>query len=178
MGFLTGSYFGSFAKIMRLRMDSKLLTIQNQLARVHKQITNQEKMLKSQEQNMNMMLKAQMQRSIWGAAGQIPGFNPSNPMGMMMGTNFNDPAVQQQMQAYQQVQAQMQYQYANAQSVWQNYFDGVRDMTLDALRQQEESLTLEQDHVTRMRDLYNTQEKEVAKQIKQDGAKDFIPSQG
>ena len=177
MGFLTGSYFGSFAKLMRVRMDSKLITIQSQLSRITKQITNQEKMLKSQEQNMNMMLKAQMQRSIWGAAGQIPGFNPSNPMGMMMGTNFNDPAVQQQMQAYQQVQARMQYQYANAQSVWQNYFDGVRDMTIEALKNQEEALMLEQDHVTRMRDLYKNQE-EAAKQIKQDGAKDFMPSQG
>lgn len=176
MGLLTGSYFKKFATQMRLQMEHKLMSAQNQLVRIQKQIDAQEKMLTSQQQNMDMMLKSQMQQSIWSAANQA-GFDPSNPMAMMQNMNMQDKATQMNMYAYQQMQSQMQYRYANAQSVWSNYFEGVREATLEPLKNMETQLTSEIETTKNRLDTYKMME-ETGEKIKQDGRKDFMPSQG
>lgn len=176
MGLLTGSYFVKFAKQMKLQMHHKLMSAQTQLARIQKQMDAQEKMLTSQQQNMEMMMKAQMQQSIWAAATQA-GLNPSNPMAMMQNMNMQDQATQMNMYAYQQAQSQIQYNFANAQSVWSNYFEGVREATLEPLKNMETRLTSEIETIKNRMDTYQMME-ETGEKIKQDGRKDFMPSQG
>ena len=140
MGLLTGSYFTTMAKRMRLQMQHQLMSAQSQLMRLQKQISQQERSLNYQQRNMEMSMRNEMQRSIFGAQNGMS-FNMNNGLGMMQGVDFNDKKVQQEMNAYNIAQQKAQMQYANAQTVWANYFEGVREMTLQPLKEQEIELT-------------------------------------
>ncbi len=170
MGLLTGSYFKTMATKMRLHMQHQLMNAQSTLIRVQKQIDSQERMLNMQQRNSEMMLKAQMNASIWGPGGAAAaaGIDPNNPMGE---TNQAD------MYAFQQTQAQMQYRYANAQSVWSNYFESVREATLEPLKNQETELTQRIESIKNRMETYKMME-ETGEKMKQDSRKDFMPSQG
>lgn len=172
MGLLTGSYFKKFATQMRLQMQHKLMSAQNQLVRVQKQIDAQQKMLDSNQRNTDMMLKAQFNASIWGpnGAAAAAGIDPNNIMAQ-------SGIEQQTMLAFQQTQSQMQYKYANAQSVWSNYFDSVKESTLEPLKNYETQLTSEIESIKNRMETYKMME-ETGEKIKQDSRKDFMPSQG
>lgn len=180
MGLLTGSYMKIMAMKMRLQMDHKMQTIQMQLVRTQKQIDMQQKMLDGQQRGMETMLNYQQQQSIFMGANRCGIQNPNNPMSYIVGEDLSDSEKatrQAQMQEFAAFQQQIQYMFANAKNTWLNYFESIKEATLQPLKDQEARLQQEMETTKMRRDTYKMME-ETAEKQKQESRKDFMPGQG
>ena len=174
MGLLTGTWLKQFVIKERASLDRRMIGIQSELDKVKNDKEKQQRMMTAQQNNVNMMMRNQLQEGIFQAADFF-GVNVSNP-GALMGTNFQDPTVQQNLQQFQMAQQQLQYNFANAQSIWQNQFNMINEMTMAELTQRESALAQEMQSVKNSYTLLENKEK-LADQMVQRGAKDFAPGQ-
>ena len=175
MGFLTGAYLKMQSARMRLQLQNELTRIVSQMKRVTKQIGQVERMMTAQQRNTNMAIQAQMQ-SAAGAAANRFGINFSN-MGSIFPTDQTTAAAQaqmQNMQLYSGVQQQIQWQGAQAQSVWADYFDMMRETQLEPLKDMEIALGQRKANIESRLKLIEGQE-EAAKQMEKSRQKDFVP---
>lgn len=178
MGLLTGSYIGIVARQMKLRMNHKIQSIQMELLRTQKQIDAQQKMLDSQQRNMETMLNAQSQQSIFLAAQRCGVQNPTNLATSFIGTDLTDEekaAQQANLQKFSSFQQQIQYAFANAKNTWLNYFESIKEATLEPLKNKEIRLQQEIQTTKDRLETYDMMAQTADKQ-KQDGKKDFMPS--
>lgn len=168
MGFLTGTYLKMQTARMRIQLQHQLTSVMSQLNRVTKQMGQMEKMLTSQQRSADLALRQQTQASIWGTLQQkYPGVDPNNPTTL---TGLDSAA----MQAFSTVQQQMQYRYAQAQSVWADYFENYKEAQLEPLKSLEESLTIKKTNIESRIALIGEQEKAANDMIKS-SQQDFTP---
>lgn len=166
MGFLTGTYLKMQSARMRIQLQHQLTTVMSQLNRVTKQMGQMEKMLASQQRNADLALRQQTQNSIWAAADSAE-------------INLNDPASLANMdsakaQSFNYVQQQAQYRYAQAQSVWADYFENYKEAQMEPLKSMEESLTIRKTNIESRLRLIEEQEK-AAESMTKSSAQDFTP---
>ena len=166
MGFLTGAYLKMQTSRMRLQLQHELSSIMSQMNRVTKQIGQAEKMLAAQQRNGDMMLRQQTMQSVFGAAG-FAGFDPSNPTSL---TGVDA----QKLQGFSVLQQEANYRYANAQSVWANYFDMVKEAQLEPLKSLEENLAVRKANIESRLKLIEGQEK-AAEEMEKSSQQDFVP---
>ena len=174
MGFLTGAYLKMQSARMRLQLQNELTRIVSQMNRVTKQIGQVERMMTSQQRNANAMIQAQMQQSIFGAAKDL-GINYNNPTDTLnQGLSGADPNMYVKMQQLAGIQQNVQMQGAQAQSVWADYFDMMRESQLEPLKDLEIALGQEKANIESRLKLIEGQE-EAAKQMEKSSQKDFVP---
>ncbi len=166
MGFLTGAYLKMQTSRMRLQLQHELTSIMSQMNRVTKQIGQAEKMLVAQQRNGDLMLRQQMMQSVFGAA-DFAGFDPSNPTSL---TGVDA----QKLQGFSVLQQEANYRYANAQSVWANYFDMVKEAQLEPLKSLEENLAVRKANIESRLKLIEGQEK-AAEEMEKSSQQDFVP---
>lgn len=166
MGFLTGTYLKMQSARMRIQLQHQLTSIMSQLNRVTKQMGQMEKMLASQQRNADLALRQQAQRSIWSPLSER-GINPNDPSTLM---NMDSAT----MQAFNYTQQQMQYRYAQAQSVWADYFENYKEAQMEPLKSMEESLTIKKTNIESRLRLIEEQEK-AAESMTKSSAQDFTP---
>lgn len=80
----------------------------------------------------------------------------------------------QYMQAYQNTQQQMQMQFAQAQSIWADQFEMMREAQLQPLKDLEESLAVRKANIESRIKLIEGQE-QAAQQMEKSSQKDFVP---
>ena len=78
------------------------------------------------------------------------------------------------MQAYQNTQQQMQMQFAQAQSIWADQFEMMREAQLQPLKDLEESLAVRKANIESRIKLIEGQE-QAAQQMEKSSQKDFVP---
>lgn len=166
MGFLTGTYLKMQSARMRIQLQHQLTSVMSQLNRVTKQMGQMEKMLASQQRNADLALRQQAQRSIWSPLSER-GINPNDPSTLM---NMDSAT----MQAFNYTQQQMQYRYAQAQSVWADYFENYKEAQMEPLKSMEESLTIKKTNIESRLRLIEEQEK-AAESMTKASAQDFTP---
>lgn len=168
MGFLTGTYLKMQTARMRIQLQHQLTSVMSQLNRVTKQMGQMEKMLTSQQRSADLALRQQTQASIWGTLQQkYPGVDPNNPATL---TGLDSAA----MQAFSTVQQQAQYRYAQAQSVWADYFENYKEAQMEPLKSLEESLTIRKTNIESRIALIEQQEK-AAESMTKSSQQDFTP---
>lgn len=166
MGFLTGAYLKMTTARMRIQLQHELTSIMSQMNRVTKQIGQAEKMLTAQQRNGDMMLRQQTMQSVFGAAGYA-GFDPSNP-------NSLSGMDARTLQGFSTLQQEANYRYANAQSVWANYFEMVKEAQLEPLKALEENLAVRKANIESRLNLLKGQE-EAAQNMEKSSQQDFVP---
>ncbi len=165
MGFLTGTYLKMQSARMRIQLQHQLTSIMSQLNRVTKQMGQMEKMLASQQRNADLALRQQTQMSIWaGLEGKV---NPNDPSSL---ANMDSATAQ----ALSYTQQQAQYRYAQAQSVWADYFENYKEAQMEPLKSMEESLTIRKTNIESRLRLIEEQEK-AAESMTKSSAQDFTP---
>lgn len=146
MGFLSGAYGKLMAGKLVRDIQFQMTSVQSRLRRVTREIGQKEKMYQAQERNMKQAMQAQMQYALQGAAGMMMGQSAGNMdinavMGMWGGMS------QQQMSAYSAISQQIQMQFMQSQTMWQNMFEMQREADLQALKDLEEDLQVEKDNL-------------------------------
>lgn len=175
MGFLTGAYLKMQSARARLQLQNELTRIVSQMQRVTKQIGQVERMMTSQQRNCNMAIQAQMQVASQQAA-QGAGLNFNN-MDNSIFVNSDSPEAKAKMaamQKYSAVQQQIQYMGAQAQSVWADHFDMMREANLEPLKDLEIALGQRKANIESQLKLIEGQE-DAAKQMEKSSQKDFVP---
>ena len=177
MGFLTGAYLKMQTARMRLQLQNELTQITMQMNRVTKQVGQMERMMSSQQRQMNMALQNQYRYGMTNLANE-QGFNFLN------GVNIWDAAAKlsdeekaerlQKMQGYQYTQQQMQMYFSQAQSIWADQFEMMREAQLQPLKDLEESLGVRKANIESRLKLIEGQE-QAAQQMEKSSPKDFVP---
>lgn len=168
MGFLTGTYLKMQTARMRIQLQHQLTSVMSQLNRVTKQMADMEKNLASQQRSADLALRQQAQTSIWFTLQEkCPGVDPNNPATLM---NLDSAASQ----AFSYTQQQAQYRYAQAQSVWADYFENYKEAQLEPLKSLEESLTIRKTSIESRLQLIGEQEK-AASDMTKASQQDFTP---
>ena len=178
MGFLTGAYLKMQSARMRLQLQNELTRIVSQMNRVTKQIGQVERQMTMQQRNCNMGIQNQMQvaaQNAMAGASAYAGVDLSK-----MGSIFTDPnseAYKKQsvaMQQYSNAQQQIQWQGVQAQSMWADYFDMMRETQLEPLKDMETALAQQKANIESRLKLIEGQE-QAASQMEKSSQKDFVP---
>lgn len=171
MGFLMGAYGKLMTGKLVRDIQFQMLGIQSRLRRVTREIGDKTKMYEAQERNMKSQMQAQMQASIYGYMGIDPMFaqgNMSNP------AFWQNAGLTMDMNKYAQYSQMVQMQFAQANAMWQNVFEMQKEADLQALKDLEDSLQLENDNLkTRLEIAKN--EYEAFKQEEKADAKSIMP---
>lgn len=173
MGFLMGAY-GKLMAGQRMRgIQFQLTTIQSRIRRVTREIGQKEKMYQAQERNMKQTMQAQMQYALMGYAGLPAGMQA----GMLDGTSAYQlwgSMSQNDMMGYQAFAQQVQMQYMQCQTMWQNMFEMQRDADLNALKDLEDDLQLEKDSLESQLKIAQA-DYEANKEMEKQGAQNLKP---
>lgn len=184
MGFLSGAYGKLMAGQLVRDIQYQMTSVQSRLRRVTREIGLKEKMYQSQERNMKQAMQSQMQQASWGAAYRagLPVGNAMMGMGGMtaLGQDCSMLAVmggfnQDQMRLYSMVQQEVQMQFMQAQTFWQNMFEMQRDADLQALKDLEADLQTEKDNLESRLQIAKA-EYDAKKEEEKDGAKNLAPN--
>lgn len=176
MGFLTGAYLKMQTARMRLQLQHELTSIMSQMNRVTKQVGQMERMMSSQQRQMNMAMQNQYRFGMMDLANR-QGFNFLNGASVWDAAGLSDAQKAerlQYMQAYQNTQQQMQMQFAQAQSIWADQFEMMREAQLQPLKDLEESLAVRKANIESRIKLIEDQE-QAAQQMEKSSQKDFVP---
>lgn len=181
MGAITGTYVKIMAAKLKLSIQHRIISAQSKLQRVTKEIANMERNLTSQQRSAELAMRNQMQGSIFNFARSsgIDMNNPGSLMNMQQVTLPDGRTVSgsEFMQAFSLTQQQMQYQYAQAQSVWGDYFENIKEAQLEPLKNMESQLTTQIESDKMRLSVAEAQEK-TGEQFAQSGIKDLMPHQG
>lgn len=199
MGFLLGAYGKLMAGKRVRQLQARMMSVQSQLRRATRDISNMERMLNQQEKNMkyanqsyisNMMfgMTAGMQGSIWGAlvgAGmsqaradelqqlQASGGNIFASLQGNEGTMYT--SVMQQMNTiYQSQQQAMQSALMQQNAMIENNFEAYKELQLQPLKDLEEELTIEKETLESQIQIAQ-QDYESCKEMEKAGAKNLTP---
>ena len=168
MGFLMGAYGKLMAGKLRREIEYQLGQVSRRAHKITREIANKERMYATQERNMKSQMQAQMQSAIFGYMGMNPGMQASAMNPMMMGATGMD------MNQYAMFAQMVQMQYSQAQSMWQNMFEMQKQADLQALKDLEDSLQIENDNL-KSRLQIAQQEYEAYKQEEKADAKSIVP---
>ena len=186
MGFLMGAYGKLMTGKLVRDIQFQMLGIQSRLRRVTKEIGEKEKMYAAQERNMNMMMQSQMRMSQMGwLQGQAAMGDPMAALYAqgMFGGGYVDPSAFQGIDTNQQYafttrysmyQQAMQMQFAQAQNLWKDTFEMQKNADLQALKDLEDELQIENDNLKSRLEIAK-QEYEAYKQEEKADAKGIIP---
>ena len=170
MGFLTGAYLKMQTARMRLQLQNELTSITMQMNRVTKQVGQLERQMSNQQRNMNMALQNQYRYGLNNLASR-------HGLNFLGGDNIfdtQDPNRVAQMQAYQQTSQMMQMQFSQAQSIFSEQFELLREANLQPLKDLEESLSIRKTNIESRLRLIEGQE-QAAQQMEKASQKDFVP---
>jgi len=171
MGFLMGAYGKLMTGKLVRDIQFQMLGIQSRLRRVTREIGDKTKMYERQERDMKAQMQSQMQDSIYGYMGIDPMFakgNMSNPAFWQSAGQTMD------MNKYAQYAQYVQMQFAQANTMWQNVFEMQKQADLQALKDIEDSLQLENDNLKTRLEIAK-QEYEAFKQEEKADAKSIMP---
>ncbi len=168
MGFLMGAYGKLMTGKLVRDIQFQMIGIQSRLRQVTREIGDKTKMYEAQERNMKSQMQAQMQAAIFGYMGMNPGMQVGMMNPMMMGATGMD------MNQYAMFAQMVQMQYSQAQSMWQNMFEMQKQADLQALKDLEDSLQIENDNL-KSRLQIAQQEYEAYKQEEKADAKSIVP---
>lgn len=176
MGFLTGAY-GKLIAGQHLRdLQNRLTQVTRQHRIMTREISNKEKNYRTYERNIKQGLQAQMQQKIWGGLAGALGVDPqtinmsnSESMYNMFGNMSKD-----QMTNYANVQQMAQYEFAQAQTIWQNLFESQRDQDLEALKDIQDDLETEKESLESQIKVAQA-EYDAKKEEEKAGAKNIAP---
>ena len=172
MGFLMGAYGKLMTGKLVRDIQFQMIGIQSRLRQVTREIGDKTKMYEAQERNMKSQMQAQMQAAIFGYMGMNPGMQVGmmNPMMLLGGSGLDG----NQMNQYAMYSQMVQMQYSQAQSMWQNMFEMQKQADLQALKDLEDSLQIENDNL-KSRLQIAQQEYEAYKQEEKADAKSIVP---
>ena len=197
MGFLMGAYGKLMTGKLVRDIQFQMIGIQSRLRRVTREIADKTKMYEAQERNMRNRMQTQMQNVMYGWAYSqgmpmaVPGSGQMglNAFGQQLvdGTAANCFALagggsgyanfgafnSNQMQQYSAMQQMVQMQFAQANSLWQNSFEMQKEADLQALKDLEDSLQLENDNLKSRLQLAQ-QEYEAYKQEEKADSKSIV----
>ena len=192
MGFLMGAYGKLMAGKLVRDLQFQLTSVTRRAQRITREIGDKEKMYQAQERNMKQMMQSQMMFGMQGAAQHF-GLPVNMMMGVqganMMGYNFAGMAGagaadmlnggtgafnQNQMLAYSQIQQAFQWQYSQAQTMWQNVFEMEREADLQELKDIQDALETEKLNLESRIKLAE-QDQEAYKKMEDAGSKAFVP---
>lgn len=197
MGFLMSAYGKLMTGKLVRDLEFRLMSVTRRASKITKEIQEKEKYYQAQERNMKQQMQNQIMFGTYGAA-QALGIPVMPGMGMqganMMGYNMMNMAYggalnmlqggqgafkQQDMLAYQQVQQAMQWQFSQANTMWQNIFEMERDADLQALKDIQDELETEKLSLESRINLAK-EENKYYKESEKGQAKDLVPepSQG
>lgn len=176
MGFLTGAYLKMQSARMRLQLQNELTRITMQMNRVTKQVGQMERMMSSQQRQMNMAMQNQYRFGMTNLANE-QGFNFLNGASLWDAAKLSEEEKAERvmkMQAYQNTQQYMQMQFSQAQSIWADQFEMMREAQLQPLKDLEESLAVRKANIESRLKLIEGQE-QAAQQMEKSSQKDFVP---
>ena len=193
MGFLMGAYGKLMTGKLVRDIQFQMLGIQSRLRRVTREIGEKEKMYAAQERNMSTMMQGQMQATQMGWLQARAASGDKMAMlyasGMFNG-GYVDPSAFGQVDynsqyafttMYSMFQQKMQMQFAQAQNLWKDTFEMQKNADLQALKDLEDELQIENDNLKSRLELAK-QEYEAFKQEEKADAKgivpEYTPSQG
>ena len=171
MGFLMGAYGKLMTGKLVRDIQFQMLGIQSRLRRVTRDIGDKTKMYEMQERNMKAQMQSQMQASLFGYMGIDPMYaqaNMSNPY------FWQDAATGMDMTQYSKYAQMAQMQFAQANTMWQNVFEMQKQADLQALKDLEDSLQLENENLKSRLEIAK-QEYEAFKQEEKADAKSITP---
>lgn len=176
MGFLTGAYLKMQSARMRLQLQNELTQITMQMNRVTKQVGQMERMMSSQQRQMNMAMQNQYRFGMTNLANE-QGLNFLNGVNVWDAAKLSEEEKAERlmkMQSYQNTQQQMQMQFSQAQSIWADQFEMMREAQLQPLKDLEESLAVRKANIESRLKLIEGQE-QAAQQMEKSSQKDFVP---
>lgn len=140
MGFLTGAYGKIMAGKYYRDLQYKQTKVMAQVRRASKDVADMEKYLTQMEKQVETNMQCQMQQA-YQQAGFFNGYD-------FLGTNGGSPLgtgtwTTEQRQDYMVFSQQMQWQLAQAKSVWQVQFDMIKESMLQPLKDKEDELQTE-----------------------------------
>ena len=196
MGFLLGAY-GKLAAGSRMRsIQARLMRIQSRLRRATRDVANMEKMIDRQQKSMEQGLTLQnnqakqlyqgaMYTAMLGTAGE-DGITVKDAMTKMQGKDLSNEDVQKysaivstaQSQFSQQISSMNAYcdtQTAMSKQQIENYIENLRDTMLEPLKDEEDSLQLEQDTLKSQLEIASNDYK-ACQEMEKNDAKMLAPS--
>lgn len=162
---------------MRLQLQNELTSIVSQMNRVTKQVGQMERMMSSQQRQMNMAMQNQYRFGMMDLANKqgLNFWNGVNVWDAAAGLSDAEKASRlEKMQAYQNTQQYMQMQFSQAQSIWADQFEMMREAQLQPLKDLEESLAVRKANIESRLKLIEGQE-QAAQQMEKSSQKDFVP---
>lgn len=180
MGFLTGAYGKLMAGKHLREIEYKQADVQRQLRTISRQIADKEKMYQAQARNMKQMMSAQQQYATAGILNRL-GFtgDANDPMAYYSYINsLPDTNARTQFQTqYSMAQQQVQAQFTQANTMWENVFEMQRNADLNALKDIEADLQAEKDSLDSQVKIANN-EYEMYKEQEKSGAQRMKPESG
>lgn len=172
MGFLSGAYGKLMAGKYLRTLQHKETMVQARLRRVTRQSADMEKYLSRMEKNVNANMQIQYQNQM------IPYMQGLGMNGQLIDTSkmtqLQRDAMQQNMYAFSAYQMQMQQRMTQAQSVWAEQFDMIRESMLTPLKEEEDSIQTELDSLKSQIQLAQA-EYDAKKEEEKQGAQNIKP---
>ena len=171
MGFLSGAYGKLMAGKYLRSLQHRETMVQARLRRVTKQVGDMEKYLTRMEKqvNANMQRQYQMNMMSTGIFGNYDFFGNSG--GSSLG---NVQLTDEQRQNFMVASQFMQNQMMQAQNVWAQEFDMIRESMLTPLKDEEDSIQTELDSIKSQIQLAQA-EYDAKKEEEKAGAKNIAP---
>ncbi len=171
MGFLSGAYGKLMAGKYLRSLQHRETMVQARLRRVTKEVGQMEKYLTRMEKqvNANMQRQYQMNMMSTGIFGNHDFFgnNGGSPLGNVQLTDA-------QRQDFMVMSQYMQNQMMQAQNVWAQEFDMIRESMLTPLKDEEDSIQTELDRIKSQIQLAQA-EYDAKKEEEKAGAKNIAP---
>lgn len=173
MGFLLGAFGKLSAGRRKREIQSQLMGVQRRLRRATKDIANMDKALSKQEQLEKNQLKAYINQAKSQSMSQLyntMGIDTNNPDLK----NIDQSKMLQFNTGSSMINANADSYYSMLEQQIANKYEYLRDSQLEPLKQEEELLQTEQEHLNSQLQIAE-QDYEACKQLEKDGAKNMKP---